>query len=87
MDDPGETHWMAMKRVVGYMKGQPRKGLQMTKPVELRMVALADADYAKDPVERKSVGGDIHTLGGCITSFFPSSHRNNHLHYHYKSTW
>ena len=87
MNDPGETHWMAMKRVVGYMKGQPRKGLQMTKPVELRMVALADADYAKDPVERKSVGGDIHTLGGCITSFFPSSHRNNHLHYHYKSTW
>ena len=69
LENPGESHWMAMKRVVGYMKGQTKKGLLLTKPVELRMVALADADYAKDPVERKSVGGDIHTLGGCITSF------------------
>jgi len=54
---------------VGYMKGQSLQGLRMTKPIELRMVSLADADYAKDPVERKSVGGDIHILGGCITSF------------------
>ena len=74
MDDPGETHWMVMIRVVGYMKGQPRKGLRMTKPVELRMVALADADYAKDPVERKSVGGDIHTLG-CVLRFFRAEER------------
>ena len=64
MENPGESHWVAMKRVVGHMKGQTRKGLLLTKPVELRMVALADADYAKDPVERKSVGEDIHTLGG-----------------------
>ena len=62
MENPGESHWMAMKRVVRYMKGQTRKGLLMTKPVELRMVALADADYAKDPVERKSVGYS-HTWG------------------------
>jgi len=69
MENPGESHWMAMKRVAGYMKGQTRKGLLLTKPVELRMVALADADYAKDPMERKSVGGDVHTLRGWITSF------------------
>ena len=64
MENPGEQHWMAMKRVVGYMKGQSLQGSRMTKQIELRMVSLADADYAKDPVERKSVGGDIHTLGG-----------------------
>jgi len=69
MENPGAQHWMAMKRVVGYMKGQSLQGLRMTKPIELRMVSLADADYAKDPVEKKSVGGDIHTLGGCIASF------------------
>jgi len=60
---------MAMKRVVGYMKGQSLKGLRTSKPEELRMASVADADYAKDPVERKSAGGDINTLEGCITSF------------------
>jgi len=60
---------MAMKRVVGYMEGQSLQGLRMTKPIELRMDSLVDADYAQDPVETKSVRDDIHTLGGCITCF------------------
>jgi len=30
---------------------------------------LCDSDFAKDPITRKSVGGEIHTLGGCITAF------------------
>ena len=30
---------------------------------------MVDADFAKDPMTRRSVGGEIHTLGGCITAF------------------
>ena len=58
-----------MKRAVGFVKGMKLKGIKMSKPVELRMATLCDSDHAKDPVTRKSVGGDLHTLGGCLTAF------------------
>ena len=69
MSNPGEDHWKAMKRAVGFVKGMKLKGIKMSKPVELRMATLCDSDHAKDPVTRKSVGGDLHTLGGCLTAF------------------
>ena len=58
-----------MERIVGYVKGMELKGIRMSKPVELRMTSLCDSDHAKDPIERKSVCGDLHTLGGCLTAF------------------
>ena len=67
--NPGESHWMALERVVGYIKGLELKGMNLTKPKDLRLVSMVDADFAKDPMTRRSVGGEIHTLGGCITAF------------------
>jgi len=69
MSNPGDPHWKALGRLIGYMKGMKLKGLRMKKPHSLRNVSLYDSDFAKDPVTRKSVGGEIHTLGGCITAF------------------
>ena len=69
MSNPGEEHWKAMNRVIGYMKGLKLKGMIMTKPVELRIASLTDSDHAKDQIERKSIGGELHTLGGCLTDF------------------
>jgi len=51
------------------MKGMKLKGLRMKKPHSLRNGSLCDSGFAKDPITRKSVGGEIHTLGGCITAF------------------
>jgi len=51
------------------MKGLKSKGMIMKKPVDLRTVSLMDSEFAKDPVTRKSVGGELHTLGGCLTAF------------------
>ena len=32
-------------------------------------IIVSMTDFAKDPVTRKSVGGELHTLGRCITAF------------------
>ena len=69
MSNPGEQHWKALGRLIGYMKGMKLKGMVLRKPIDLRNVSLVDADFGKDPVTRKSVGGELHTLGGCLTSF------------------
>jgi len=69
MSNPGDPHWKALGRLIGYMKGMKLKGLRMKKPHSLRNGSLCDSDFAKDPITRKSVGGEIHTLGGCITAF------------------
>ena len=67
--NPGELHWVALERVVGFIKGMRLKGMILTKPKDLRLVSMVDADFAKDPITRRSVGGEIHILGGCITAF------------------
>jgi len=69
MSNPGDSHWKALGRLIGYMKGIKLKGLRMKKPHSLRNGSLCDSDFAKDPITRKSVGGEIHTLVGCITAF------------------
>ena len=69
MSNPGDPHWKALGRAIGYMKGMTLNGIIMRKPETLRCVSLCDADFAKDPITRRSVGGEIHTLGGCLTAF------------------
>ena len=69
MSNPGDPHWKALGRLIGYMKGATLNGIIMRKPEALRCISLCDADFAKDPVTRRSVGGELHTLGGCLTAF------------------
>ena len=69
MSNPGETHWEALERVVGYLKGKELKGIKLFKPEQLRIISACDADFAKCPTTRKSVGGELHTLGGCLIGF------------------
>jgi len=45
------------------------KEIVLRKPAELRNASLMDAVFAKDLITRKSVSGEIHTLGGCLTAF------------------
>jgi hypothetical protein len=77
--NPGKPHWVALERVVGYIKGLKLKGMILTKPKDLRLVSMVDADFAKDPMTRRSVGGEIHTLGGCITAFGSQGEKTSSL--------
>ena len=42
---------------------------EVVKPVELPNASLIDADFAKDPVTRKSVGGKVHALRSCLAAY------------------
>ena len=63
LDSPGEEHWKALGRLVGYLKTRIGTGKIMKKPKELRVVGWSDSDYAKKE-DRKSIGGNISTFGG-----------------------
>ena len=58
LDSPGEEHWKALGRLVGYLKTRIGKGRIIRKPLELRVVGWSDSDYAKAE-DRKSIGGNM----------------------------
>jgi hypothetical protein len=68
--NPGTEHWKALDRFVGHLKvieGDIK--LTYRKPRELRPVSIVDSNYATDKTDRRSVSGNIHTLGGVITGW------------------
>ena len=69
MPKPWKSHWEALKRLVVYMKGVKLKGMALCKPDRLWNVSACDVDYDKCADTRKSVRGEIHALGGCLTAF------------------
>jgi hypothetical protein len=69
MAGPTQEHWKAMERLVGYMKQKKSHHLIYRKPRELRVIGSADANYATNPDDRKSISGNIHTVGGMLTSW------------------
>jgi hypothetical protein len=69
MAQPTAEHWRAMERLVGYLKHKGSHHLIYRKPRELRVIGSADSNYATSPDDRKSISGNIHTLGGMITSW------------------
>jgi hypothetical protein len=46
MSNPGQEHWKALERMIGYLITQKGNGFTFQKPKELRVVAYADANYA-----------------------------------------
>ena len=70
MGNPNEDHWKAMGHLVGYIKGTiGEPALILRKPLELRCVSFVDASYGNSDEGRRSVSGEMHTLGGMLTSF------------------
>ena len=69
MHNPGEQHWEAMKRIIGYIKGKKRHELTIIRPKNLRVTSFVDASYADCKETRRSSTGDINTLGGSIISW------------------
>jgi hypothetical protein len=72
MSLPTAEHWEAMERLMlgGYLKKYKKSHhLIYRKPRELKVVGSADSNYATNPDDRKSISGNIHTVGGMITSW------------------
>ena len=64
MDNPGEEHWKALTRAIGYIKSNLDRKPKIRTPKELRIHSLSDSNFATNKDDRKSVSSIITTLGG-----------------------
>ncbi|KAM1479039.1 hypothetical protein ACFX2I_026387 [Malus domestica] len=68
MHSPKTTHWLAVKRILRYVKATYDHGL-VYKPGGMQLSAFSDADYAGDPDTRHSTGGFCIYLGSNLVSW------------------
>ena len=69
MSNPSNEHWRAMERLIGYLRHKGEHYLVMRKPKDLRPVGSADANYATNPDDRRSIASAIHTIGGTLINW------------------
>jgi hypothetical protein len=69
LSNPGEEHWKALERCVGYLTIEGTKPLCLRKPRVLQSISDCDSDYAEDENDRKSISGRINTLGVMTTNW------------------
>jgi hypothetical protein len=62
MHNPTDVHLTAAKRILRYLRGTLHCGL-LFRPSSLQLQAYADADWAGDPVDRRSTSGYVVFLG------------------------
>jgi hypothetical protein len=62
MHSPTDTHLIAAKWILRYIKGSLSSGL-LFQPGSLNLQAYADADWAGDPLDRRSTSGYVVFLG------------------------
>ncbi|KAM2637579.1 hypothetical protein EV1_022054 [Malus domestica] len=74
MHSPTTAHWAAVKRILRYLKGTHDHGL-LYKSSPLTLTAFADADYAGDPDNRRSIGGHYIFLGNNLISWSSKKQR------------
>ncbi|PHT41242.1 hypothetical protein CQW23_20096 [Capsicum baccatum] len=68
MSNPNKTHWMAMKRVLGYLKYTKDYGMHYNKyPAVLE--GYSDANWITGSNEVKSTSGYVFTIGGGAVSW------------------
>ena len=73
--NPKETHLIAVKRILRYLKHTPSIGLWYPKGARFELIGYSDSDYAGCKVGRKSTFGGCHLLGRSLVSW--SSKKQN----------
>ena len=63
MSDPRQSHWIACKRVLRYLKNTMNMCLRIKKSEYFDLIAYIDADWASDPDDRRSISGYCVYLG------------------------
>ncbi|KAJ9542492.1 hypothetical protein OSB04_028998 [Centaurea solstitialis] len=67
--NPKESHMMAVKRILRYLKGTPNRGLWYPKESGFELVAFSDADHGGCQLDRKSTLGHVQFLGDKLVSW------------------
>jgi hypothetical protein len=57
LHNPTSVHMMAVKRILRYIQGTIKWGIQFLKGSSLMVSAFSDADWAGCPDDRRSTGG------------------------------
>eukprot|EP00253_Pinus_taeda_P009887 PITA_09887 len=66
---PKQSHLLAVKRILRYLKGTSDFGLWYPKNSTLTVTAYPDADWAGSIDDRKSTSGNAFFLGDCLVSW------------------
>jgi hypothetical protein len=69
MDNPTWEHWEAALHVVRYLKGTRDYGIIYKRDHEVGLDMYADADWAGNPDDRKSISGYISIINGVPLSW------------------
>ncbi|KAJ9547494.1 hypothetical protein OSB04_020037 [Centaurea solstitialis] len=67
--NPKESHMLAVKRILRYLKGTPNRGLWYPKESGFELVAFSDADHGGCQLDRKSTSGHVQFLGDKLVSW------------------
>ena len=66
--NPTKQHWVALKRVMRYLKGTVNYGINYSKKGSKDCICYSDADWAGDIDDRKSTSGYLFQIsGGAVT--------------------
>lgn len=63
------AHWNAAKHLACYLKGSLSVGIMFRGRMPAELKGYGDADYANDPLDRRSVTGYLFTFGDAIISW------------------
>ncbi|MCH95277.1 retrovirus-related Pol polyprotein from transposon TNT 1-94, partial [Trifolium medium] len=73
MSHPLETHWVAVKRILRYLKGTIHHGLHLSPALSSKvpvLKAFCDADWASDPDDRRNTSGAAIYFGPNLISWW-----------------
>jgi hypothetical protein len=63
MHAPTDSHWVAVKRILRYLKGTASYGFHITRGTSFALHGFTDADWAGSIDDRKSTGGYLVFFG------------------------
>jgi histone deacetylase 1/2 len=69
LQTPTDVHWIAVKRILRYLRHTSSLGLFIQRSSLLLLSGLVDADWAGCPDDRRSTGGHVVFLGGNLIAW------------------
>ncbi|KAK9681859.1 hypothetical protein RND81_10G032400 [Saponaria officinalis] len=69
MERPKETHLLAAKRILRYLRGTTDFGIFYNKGAKSELIGFCDSDYAGDLDDRRSTSGYVFMLGFAVVSW------------------
>ena len=65
MHQPHELHWKAAKRIIRYVQGTKKFGVQYIASSSLQLAEFSDSDWDGDPIDRNSTSSFVFMFSKC----------------------